>query len=103
MSLSNSIKARLRYQHQTIDELIEGISEEQLRIPVKADKWSAFENIVHLAAYQPTFIKRVNLMLETNQPLFERYKAENDPFFHEYLNKSLSRLLSDIAEKRLMI
>jgi hypothetical protein len=83
--------------------LIEGISEEQLRIPVKADKWSAFENIVHLAAYQPTFIKRVNLMLETNQPLFERYKAENDPVFHEYMNKSLSRLLSDIAEKRLTI
>ena len=103
MPLSESILARLQYQYKTIDELISGLTEEQLKHRINPDKWSAFENIVHLAAYQPTFIKRLNLMLNENEPLFERYVAENDPVFYEYLKKSLSELLSDISTKRFAI
>jgi len=103
MPLSDSILARLQYQYKTIDELISGLTEEQLKQRINPGKWSAFENIVHLAAYQPTFIRRLNLMLNENEPLFERYVAENDPVFYEYLKKSLSELLSDIATKRIAI
>jgi hypothetical protein len=103
MPLSESILTRLQYQHKTIDELIDGLSEEQLKTRVNPDKWSSFENIVHLAAYQPIFIKRIHLMLNESEPLFERYVADNDPVFHEYQKKSLAELLETISSDRFTI
>jgi hypothetical protein len=103
MPLSESILTRLQYQHKTIDELIDGLSEGQLTTRVNPDKWSAFENIVHLSAYQPTFIQRINLILNENEPLFERYVADNDPVFHEYQKKSLTELLEIISSDRVTI
>jgi hypothetical protein len=103
MPLSESILGRLRHQHETIGELVDGFSEEQLKNRVNPDKWSAFENIVHLAAYQPTFIDRVALILHGGQPLFERYVAENDPLFYKYLQKPLPELLNITAGDRSFI
>jgi hypothetical protein len=103
MPLSESILTRLQYQHKTIDELIEGLSEEELKTRVNPDKWSAFENIVHLAAYQPIFIKRIHLMLDENESLFERYVADNDPVFLQYKKNSLTGLLETISADRISI
>jgi hypothetical protein len=103
MPLSESILARLQYQHKTIDELIDGLSAEQLKTRANPDKWSAFENIVHLAAYQPIFIKRMHLMLDQSKPSFQRYVADNDPVFLEYQKKSLAELLKTISSDRLAI
>ena len=103
MLLSESILTRLQYQHKTIDELIDGLFEEELKTRANPEKWSAFENIVHLAAYQPIFIKRIHLMLDENEPLFERYVADNDPVFLQYKNKSLAELLETISIDRLII
>ena len=103
MPISASILARLQYQHQTVKELIAGIPEDRLRQRVNPDKWSAFENIAHLAAYQPVFIGRLKKMQEEPSPVFERYKAGNDPLFPGYLEKSLQELLTDLDEKRSVI
>lgn len=103
MPLSASVLARLRYQHQTIDELIAGLSEETLRRRIHPDKWSAFENIAHLAAYQPVFIGRLARMRQEPAPVFERYVAEHDPLFPAYLDRSLEQLLNDIKEERARI
>jgi len=103
MPLSISVIGRLEHQHETISELIAGIPEMQLKKRVHADKWSVFENITHLAAYQPTFMQRLTLILEGNKPRFERYVADNDPLFYEYLKKPLNELLLDISTKRSII
>lgn len=103
MSISKPILLRLQHQHEVILSLIEGLSEEQLKIRVNADKWSAFENIVHLAAYQPTFIQRVKQIINDEKPIFQAYRAENDPLFHEYLKKDLKELLQDISLNRNLI
>lgn len=103
MPLSLSIVGRLEHQHETISELIEGESEARVKERIYPDKWSAFENIVHLAAYQPTFIQRVELILDGNKPKFARYVADNDPLFHEYLKKSMPEILKGIAVNRLVI
>jgi len=103
MPLSASILARLQYQHQTIHELIKGLPEETLRQRVNPEKWSAFENIAHLAAYQPVFIGRLERMKNEPSPEFERYIAEKDPFFPSYLEKPLSELLADIDKDRSVI
>jgi DinB superfamily len=103
MPLSRSVLSRLLYQHNSISELISDLTEIQLKERLNPEKWSAFENVVHLAAYQPTFITRLGMMESGNEPLFQRYIADNDPIFHDYLKKPLSALQSDIIEKRSFI
>jgi len=77
--------------------------EKQLKERVNPDKWSVFENIVHLAAYQPAFIQRIGAMLNNQNPQFAAYKAENDPLFYVYLEKSTQELAEDIKKNRLVI
>jgi hypothetical protein len=103
MVLSNSTKSRLTLQHETVLELLEGKSEDQLKQRPIADKWSPFENVAHLGAYQPAFIQRLERILKEDEPPFQRYRAEDDPQFYVYLDLSLLELESDIIAKRKMI
>jgi DinB superfamily len=103
MSLSASVLARLQYQHETVNELIAGLDEDQLKRKVIPGKWSAFENIVHLVSYQPVFIERLGVILTEESPLFGRYIAENDPLFDDYLQKPLQELLIILVNDRLEI
>ncbi len=103
MPLSSSIQSRLKYQHETLHDLIKGLSESQLKERVNPDKWSAFENIVHLVVYQPVFLKRLQLIAHKDNPQFERYKADDDPVFHQYLSMSLKELMSDLETQRFII
>ena len=103
MLLSNSISTRLEYQHQTIGELIQGYTEDELKIRVIPDKWSAFENIVHLVSYQLVFQQRIVRILIESNPLFRRYVAENDPAFDEYLQQPLDQLKDNLYSARKQI
>jgi hypothetical protein len=103
MPLSDSISGRLMHQHETIFELTAGFSEEQLKRRVLEGKWSPFENMVHLAAYQTTFMDRIQMIKQGNQPFFERYVAENDPLFWSYLQKSDQELFLIISKDRLQM
>jgi uncharacterized damage-inducible protein DinB len=57
MELSTTIATRLQYQHKSLLEVLEGVSEEQVHIKQTPDKWSIFEIIVHLQTYQHIIIK----------------------------------------------
>jgi len=94
--LSASILARLRHQHETIRELTGALPEQQLRLRVDPAKWSAFENIAHLACYQPVFLHRIHRIQQENNPFFPRYVAEADPEYPGYVEQSLGRLLATI-------
>jgi hypothetical protein len=103
MPLSASIQTRLRHQHQTIRELIDPLTELQLKQRINPGKWSAFENIAHLACYQPVFLHRLERIQSENNAIFGRYVAEEDPDFPGYGQQQLSRLLGDIDANRKMI
>jgi uncharacterized damage-inducible protein DinB len=103
MPLSASILTRLKHQHETVYELIRGLTEEQLKQPLNPGKWSAFEHIVHLTAYQPTFLQRMRLIEQKEHIGFERYVAEQDPIFNEYLQHSLKELLDNLSAQRFLI
>jgi DinB superfamily len=103
MPLSNSILTRLQFQHETVSELIAGITEQRLKQRLNPEKWSAFENIAHLAAYQPVFYLRLERIASENDPGFERYTADQDPSFTAYLEKTLSGLTGAIVQDRLAI
>jgi hypothetical protein len=100
---SKAIQARLHYQHESIHDLIEGWTEENLKIRPNPDKWSPFENIVHLVAYQPAFIHRIKRIVTEDGPAFERYKAENDPLFYHFLKRPMHHIMDDFDFDRVTI
>jgi uncharacterized damage-inducible protein DinB len=100
MQISSSISTRLHYQHKEILEIIDGLSDEQLRRDIIPGKWSIFENIVHLQTYQHTFVKRIRQILEGNNPLFSRYTAEADPLFRDNCSKSTREVMQDLLTIR---
>lgn len=100
MALPTSVTTRLEYQHKTVIELIEGLSDEQIRKQIVPGKWSIFENIVHLATYQHSFIGRVRKMLTEESPQLPRYTADGDPMFLENCGKSTREIMQDLITTR---
>jgi uncharacterized damage-inducible protein DinB len=100
MPMPSSISTRLQYQHKSLLDLIDGLTDEQTRKAVIPGKWSIFENTVHLQTYQHTFIHRVKLILENSNPSFERYTAEADPLFHDNCAKSTREIMQDLLTTR---
>ena len=100
MQMPTSVSTRLQYQHKSLIEIIDGLSDEQIRRAIQPGKWSVFENIVHLETYQHVFIKRVKQILENTSPSFERYSAEADPLFAEHCGKSTREIMQDLLTTR---
>lgn len=104
MPLPTSITTRLEYQHKSLIDIIEGLSDEQIRRQVITGKWSIFENIVHLATYQHAFIHRLRQILSEENPQLSRYTAETDPRFHDNCSRSTREIMQDlIATRRALI
>ncbi|HUR67133.1 MAG TPA: DinB family protein [Chitinophagaceae bacterium] len=98
--MSSSLSTRLQYQHKSLVDIIDGLSEEQIRRQVNPGKWSIFENIVHLQTYQHTFIGRIRQMLEGNNPEFNRYTADSDPVFLDNCHLSFREVMQDFINVR---
>src|ERR1044071_9504463 len=100
MLLPSSVSTRLQYQHKSLLEIIDGLSDEQIRRHVIPGKWSIFENIVHLQTYQHMTIRRIRRMLDEQNPAFEQYTAEGDPLFHDNCSKSTREIMQDLLSVR---
>lgn len=100
MQLSSAISTRLHYQHKVLVEVIDGLSDEQIRRQLIPGKWSIFENVVHLQAFQHKFIERVQQILKNEEPVFDRYTAEGDPLFLDNCHKSTREVMQDLLTTR---
>ncbi|MEP7128617.1 MAG: DinB family protein [Chitinophagales bacterium] len=98
--MPSSLSTRLQYQHKVIVDIIDGLSDEQIRRQIIAGKWSIFENIVHLQTYQHIFVARVKQILENSNPSFSRYTAEADPDFLDNCGKSTREIMHDLITIR---
>ncbi len=100
MHISSSISTRLQYQHKSLVDIIDGLTDEQARRPIITGKWSIFENIVHLQTYQHTFIKRIQEILTGEKPIFPRYTADADPLFLDNCERSIREVMHDMLTIR---
>lgn len=100
MHIPSSITTRLHYQHKSIVDMIDGLSDEMIRRQVIPGKWSIFENIVHLQTYQHTFCARMKQLLSGTDPLFARYTAEADPVFLDNCHLSFREIMQDLLTLR---
>ncbi|MEI9911380.1 MAG: DinB family protein [Bacteroidota bacterium] len=98
--MPSSVSTRLQYQHKSLIDLIEGLSDEQIRMHINPGKWSIFENIVHLQAYQHTMIKRIRQILDEDSPSFGAYIADADPLFLDNCAKSSREVIQDLLTVR---
>ena len=98
--LPTSITTRLEYQHKSLLDIIEGLSDEQIRWQIIPGKWSVFENIVHLSTYQHVFMQRIGQILNEENPQFSRYTAESDPLFHDNCSKTTREIMNDLITTR---
>ncbi|MDX2006256.1 MAG: DinB family protein [Meiothermus sp.] len=79
MPIQPNLLLRFDLQSGSLGNLLEGVSEDVLANHSRPEKWSALENLAHLARYHQVFLGRLEQMLGApGQPL-ERYRAEDDP------------------------
>lgn len=79
MSLNESLRARLRGQLDGLPLVLGGASSETLKQRPPSGKWSAHENLAHLARYHDVFRDRLQRILDEDRPQLGRYRAEDDP------------------------
>jgi hypothetical protein len=101
MKIYESLNDRLRTQHQAIENILSPLDKTHLLVRPQPGKWNILENVAHLGRYQIVFIDRITQILHSvEEPLFERYVAEEDPEFESWRNLPVEALMSQIENDR---
>jgi uncharacterized damage-inducible protein DinB len=102
--MSPSTSARLqRCETQLrdfLDEALRGVSLETISEPRVEGKWSALENLAHLARYQEIFLERVGKILKQQNPAFSAYRAEEDPEWNAWRALAYKEVLARMTASR---
>ena len=67
---------------------------------VVPEKWSAHENIAHLARYNEVFLQRVHRILSEDKPALGRYRAEQDLEWESWRQLPYGDLIERFAKLR---
>jgi len=98
--MKHSITQRLQAQPEALTHLLFGLTNEQVISRLLPDKWSIYENLVHLARYHEIFRQRITLILEGTMPVFQAYKADDDEGFYAWQKKSYQEVRNDFEQDR---
>lgn len=102
--MNNSSSSRLqRCKTQLQDflaEALRGIKPESLSLRVVPEKWSAAENLAHLARYHQIFLERIERILAEQTPSFSGYRAENDPEWPKWIAMQPQQILANLSLQR---
>lgn len=97
--MNDIAKFRFQQQHATIFELIKELDAEFIQTKFE-NKWSIFQNIVHMGRYQEVYEMRIHAILTGHEPQFNRYDAEHDPEWEVWQNLSLDNAITRLKLKR---
>ena len=100
MALPESTLLRLRTQLDCLPTLLAGVFDDALERKPLPDKWSARENLAHLARYQSVFLDRFNRLTTELHPVLPRYKAEDDPEWKFWITCSKSEIFESLQTQR---
>jgi len=79
---------------------LQGVPLETLAASVVPGKWSAHEQLAHLARYHQIFLQRIERILAEQAPEFSRYRAEDDPEWPAWTSLPTPQLLVRISSMR---
>ncbi|MGB5849857.1 MAG: DinB family protein [Ignavibacteriaceae bacterium] len=100
MEIYPSIKDRLNSQHLAIKELLKNLDEEFINRRPETGKWSIKENLVHIVSYHQVFLTRLNKIVKSDNPYFDRYTADGDTNFDKMKKLDTVELLNHLEEER---
>jgi len=102
--VNNSNSSRLqRCETQLQDflaEALHGISPEALLRRAIPEKWSAAENLAHLARYHQIFMERIERILTEQAPSMRGYRAEDDPEWPRWTAMPAQEILDNLSALR---
>lgn len=79
---------------------LSGVSAETLNAKPVPGKWSAHEQLAHLARYHQVFLQRIDRIVTELSPEFPRYRAEDDPEWPAWTSLPTAQLLVRISSLR---
>jgi len=100
VSLSPTLRERLRSQLEAVVTILGAASPEVVRLRSVEGKWSAHENLAHLARHHEVMLERLRVILNEDRPRLSRYRAEDDPEWERWRALPLDEVLSLIKAQR---
>ena len=95
----SSTLLRLRTQLDCLDSLLEVPAQALERQPAPG-KWSARENLAHLARCHELYRERLQRILQEERPAIPRYRAEEDPEWPQWQGLPLAEILQRMKAAR---
>jgi uncharacterized damage-inducible protein DinB len=83
-----------------LDAALQDVPLETLSASVVPGKWSAHDQLAHLARYHQVFLQRIERILAEQSPEFPHYRAEDDPEWPAWSGLPTPRLLVRISSMR---
>ena len=80
--------------------LLADVRPQKLQQRPASGKWSAAQNLAHLARYHEIFLKRITSIQSEVRPTFTRYKAEDDPGWPEFAELPIAEVLARLQRNR---
>ncbi|HYX68881.1 MAG TPA: DinB family protein [Terriglobales bacterium] len=100
MPLPAGCANRLKTQLDCLSALLAGTADGSLERRPIADKWSARENLAHLARYHEVSRERLQRILSEDRPALGRYRAEDDPEWPKWQALPTAEIMSRLASLR---
>jgi len=79
---------------------LSGVATDTLSAHVVPGKWSAHEQLAHLARYHQMFLQRIERILAEQAPEFSRYRAEDDPEWPAWSGLPTQHVLARLSSMR---
>jgi uncharacterized damage-inducible protein DinB len=79
---------------------LRGVAVDSLARTAVAGKWSAHEQLAHLARYHQIFLQRIDRILSEQAPAFPRYRAEEDPEWATWSGLPTQQMLARLSSMR---
>jgi len=100
VSIPATTASRLKNQLDCLPILLQGLKEGALENSPAGGKWSARENLAHLARYHQIFSGRLDRILREDRPAISRYAAEEDAAWPLWATLPSGEVLSRLAALR---
>jgi DinB superfamily len=98
--LPETTDIRLRTQLDVLDLLLAGVEPAAAERRPAPGKWSAREQLAHIARHHAVTAERLTLILTETEPQLERYRAEDDPEWPQWAALPLAAIVAELRARR---
>lgn len=98
--MKSTLLTRFELSLAGLPQIVGQATPEQLRQRSQPEKWSAHENLAHLAHFTLVTQDRMARILQEEAPLIERLKPDTEPAFLLLVERSPEEVLAELKELR---